>query len=271
MNKKIGLIAGNGRFPVLFVKSAKDQGVEVVAICIRQDTDKKVAKLAEKSHWVNVWEFQKIFEIFKAEGITSVAMAGQISPYLLFRCRKKFDKELTSLLSTLSNKKADTIFGKIADKLKENNIELIDSTIYVKEHLPGMGVLSKRAPDSREQNDIKLGFHTAKHIGEIDIGQTVAVKDGCILAVEAFEGTDNAIKRAGKLGGQGVVVVKTAKPNQDMRFDVPLIGTRTIKTAIGSGVSCLAFEADKTLMLDRDECLVLADKNNLAIVAVEKD
>lgn len=268
MTERLGLIAGNGRFPLLFAQQAKNQGKNLVAVCIRQDTSGSINKLVDKSYWINVGELKKLIDIFKKEKIDKVVMAGQISPYLLFKMRSKFDDELKSLLKSIKDKRADSIFNAVAQKLSSSGIELIDSTLFLKDLMPNQGVLTKREPTNQEKEDIRLGFKTAKHLGSIDIGQTVVVKDGAILAVEAFEGTDAAILRGAILGGSGVVVAKASKPTQDMRFDVPLVGLRTINRIIKVKAACLAIEANKTLILDKQECINLANKRNISIVAV---
>lgn len=266
--EKIGLIAGNRRFPIVLSQGAKKSKYYIVAVAIKGDTSRSLKKYVDKIYWINLNEFNRLFEIFKSEGITKIVMAGQISPHRLFSKEVTKNEELKNLLSSIENKKADTIFGAIAERLKEAGFELIDSTTFIKDLLPKKGALTKREPNFNEWEDIYFGFDLAKEIAYLDIGQTVAVKDKAIVAVEALEGTDRLIRRAGEITPGGFAVVKVSKPTQDMRFDIPVIGLNTVKNIIKAKASCLAIEADKTLFLDKEVSVVLADKNNISIVAV---
>ena len=266
--ERIGLIAGNRKFPLLFCEGAKKKGYYVVAVAIKGETSSEIKKSADKVYWLKLSEFKRMFDIFKAEGIKNVVMAGQISPRRLFSREVVNNQDIQQILSSIKNKKADTIFGAIADKLKDAGFELLDSTIFVKDSLPQRGRLTECEPDSLVLEDVRFGLELAKAIGALDIGQTVAVKDKAIVAVEALEGTDNLIRRAGKIVRGGITVVKVAKPKQDMRFDIPVIGLNTIKRLIKAGAKCLAIEADKTLFIDREASVRLAEKKGIAIVAV---
>jgi hypothetical protein len=266
--EKIGLIAGNRRFPIIFSQGAKKRNYYLVAIAIKGETDSGLKKYVDKIYWLTLKEFPRMFEIFKAEGITSVIMAGQISPRHLFSKDINKNEELKNLLASLKDKRADTIFGAIADRLKEAGLKLMDSTTFVEEHLPKKGTLTNREPNFDEWEDIYFGFDLAKAIAAFDIGQTVAVKDRAIVAVEALEGTDNLIKRAGRIARRGITVVKVSKPKQDMRFDIPVVGLNTVKNLVNIGAACLAIEAAKTLFIDQEPSVQLADKNNISIVAV---
>ena len=265
---KIGLIAGNRKFPLLFCKGAKKKDYYIVAVAIRGETSPQIERLADKVYWLKLKEFKRMFGIFKGEGVKNVVMAGQISPHRLFSREVIHSQDIQEILKSIKNKKADTIFGAIADKLKGEGLELLDSTIFIKDSLATKGVLTKNEPDLAAWEDIKFGLELAKAIGALDIGQTVAVKDKAIVAVEALEGTDNLIKRAGKIVRGGITIVKVAKPKQDMRFDIPVIGLNTIKRLISSGAKCLAIEADKTLFIDREISVKLAEKRGISIVAV---
>ena len=265
---KIGLIAGNRKFPLIFSACAKKQGRYVVAVAIKKDTNPKINKIADKVYWLGLDEFSRLFEVFKKEGVTNVVMAGQISPRRLFGKEIGKDPILKNLLLEMKNKKADTIFGGIAKKLKDEGLELLDSTIFVSEYLPKKGVLTKSEPAPEVKEDIVFGFELAKAIGSLDIGQTVAVKNKAIVAVEAFEGTDNLIRRSGKLAGKGLTIVKVSKPKQDMRFDIPVIGYNTVKNLVKVHAHCLAIEAEKTLFIDKEKSLQLADRFGISIVAV---
>ncbi len=264
----IGLIAGNRKFPLLVAQGARREGCRVTALAIKGETSPRLKSLVDKIYWIALRDFSRMFDIFKQEGITRAVMAGQVSPHRIFSREVQQDELLRSLLENISNKKADTIFAAIARKLQEAGITLLDSSRYVKEHLPDKGVLTRRQPDAALWEDIHFGFELAKAVGGLDIGQTVAVRNKAIVAVEAFEGTDNLIRRAGVLARGGITVVKVSKPNQDMRFDIPVVGLKTIKSLIAAGARCLALEAKKTLFIDRQESLACADKRKLVVVAV---
>lgn len=266
--EKIGLIAGNRRFPFVFSEAAKRKGYYIVAIAIKGDTSIRLKSLVDKIYWISLGEFRRVFEIFKNEGVKKIIMAGQISPLKIFSKEIEKDEELKKLFGNIKNKKADTIFLAIAEKLRESGFELMDSTTFLEELLPKKGVLTSRTPTFGEWDDVYFGFDLAKEIAYLDIGQTVAVMDKAVVAVEALEGTDNLIRRAGMITRGGCVVVKVSKPKQDMRFDIPVVGLNTIKNLIKAGVTCLAIEAGKTLFIDRFESVALANKKRIAIVAI---
>lgn len=266
--EKIGLIAGNRKFPIVFAQKAKLAGYYVVSVAIKGDTSRRLKNYVDKIYWVKVEEFKKIFEIFKREQLVKIVMAGQINPRHLFNPKVTNSKDVKILLENIKDKKADTIFGYIADELGDNGFELLDSTIFIKDLLPKKSTLTKRQPDFREWQDIYFGLETAKQMGLLDIGQTVAIKNKAVVAVEAMEGTDALIRRAGKIARKGVVIVKVSKPKQDMRFDIPVVGLKTVNNLVSSGVSSLAIEADKTLFIDREPALKLADRKGISIVAI---
>jgi hypothetical protein len=266
--EKIGLICGSGGFPFLFAKEAKERGVEVIAIAVKGNTSFRISHYVKKIFWLRLSEFKKISHIFKEEKISKAVMAGQINPRCLFSKKDNFGPELKELLENIRDKKADTIFSAIADKLKDEGIELMSSLSFLSNYVPEKSVLTKREPTKKEWEDIYFGLELAKKIAGLDIGQTVVVKEKAILAVEALEGTDLTIIRGGLLGRRDAVVVKVSKPNQDMRFDVPVIGLRTIRTLIKAKIKCLAIEAGKTLLLDKDKSIRLADKKDISIVAL---
>lgn len=266
--EKIGLIAGNRKFPIVFSEAAKKKNFYIVAIAIKGDTSFKLRKYVDKIYWIGLNEFHKVFQIFKAEGINKIVMAGQISPRRLFSKEVEQDQELKDLLKSIKDKKADTIFKAIAERLRGSGFELLDSTTFIEDLLPKKGTLTKREPNFNEWEDIYFGLDLAKEIAYLDIGQTVAVKDKAIVAVEALEGTDNLIRRAGKITQGKIAVVKVSKPKQDMRFDIPVVGLNTVKNLIKAGATCLAIEADKTLFIDKAKSIELADKKGISIVAV---
>ncbi len=266
--EKIGLIAGNRKFPLLFCEAAKRKGYSVIAIAIKGETSAKIRKLADKVYWLNLAEFERIFEIFNSEGVKKIVMAGQVSPARLFSREVRNSEIIQQILSKIKNKKADSIFGAIAERLEERGLNLMDSHTFVEDLMAKKGALTQTKPDPLTQEDINFGFELAKCVAALDIGQSVAVKDKAIVAVEALEGTDNLIRRAGKIYHGGITVVKVAKPKQDMRFDIPVVGLRTIQNLIRAGAKCLAIEADKTLFIDREASLRLAEKKGIAIVGV---
>lgn len=265
--KKIGLIAGNGKFPLLFARAALRRDLEVVAIAIKKDTSYWITPLVKKVYWLSLKDYARMFDIFKDEGIQKVIMAGQVNPQNLFY-RDVGDEALKQLLSAIKDKRPDTVFSAVADTLAAHSIELLDSTLFLEEFLPEKGTLTKTKPDAKTWNDVQFGFDMAKRVAALDIGQTLVVKNGAIVAVEAIEGTDAAILRGGKISNGGVVVIKVSKPDQDMRFDIPVVGPRTVKILNKVHAKCLAIEAHKTLVIDRELCIKDADRNNIAIVAL---
>jgi hypothetical protein len=266
--ERLGLIAGNRKLPFLVAQTAKKNNYNVVALAVKGDTSFGLKRFVDKIYWVGLDEFGKMFEVFRKEEIKKVVMAGQISPHRLFSREIHKNKELKNLLSSLKDKRADTIFGAVAGKLKEAGFELVNCAAFLKDFMPGKGTLTGIEPDFALWEDIYFGLHLAKSIASLDIGQTVAVKDKAIVAVEALEGTDNLIWRSGKIAGSGISVVKVSKPNQDMRFDIPVVGLNTVKNLIKAHAKCLAIEAQKTVFIDRQESAELADKNGIAVVAV---
>lgn len=265
--EQLGLIAGNGKFPVLFARAAKLKNIKVVAAGIRGDTVFYLPFLVDRFAWFRAGELRKLFVYFKQAGVRHVIMAGQVNPNNLFDRGVKMDEEFRELFAALEDRKADTIFKAVADRLRANGLELLDSTILVRDHLAPKGTLTQRAPTTGELEDIQFGLTIAKLMGGIDIGQTVVVKDKAIVAIEAMEGTDRAIARGCAIARQGAVVVKTSKPNQDDRFDVPVIGPKTIQTMAAFKGGCLAIEAGKTIMIDRNKTIQLANQARICIVA----
>lgn len=264
--EKIGLIAGRGNFPLLFAQQAKIAGYRLVAVGIKRNTRPRIRKYVDILHWIEVREFNRIIGIFKKEDVSKVAMAGQINPYFLFNPKIMACAQVEAFFGKIEDRRADTVFRAFVDKLQEAHFELLNSTIFLSAYMPQESVLTRRNPDDEEYKDIRFGFKIAKHLGSMDIGQSVCVKNGVILAVESIEGTDNTIKRAAGLARSSVVLVKTSKPSQDMRFDVPVVGLKTIRN-LPQG-SCLAIEAGKALFLDQNEALRLAEKKDIAILAV---
>lgn len=278
---KLGLIAGNGRFPFLLLEAARASGAEVVVAAIQEETDPEMNERAAadpgvRVHWLSLGELSRLIETFHQEGVTRAVMAGQVRHKQIFSGIRP-DWRLAKLLLSLRTRNTNMLLGAIARVLGDEGIELISSTSYLEPLLAPSGVLTRRAPDEAEQNDITYGREVARAIAGFDLGQTVVVGAQACVAIEAMEGTDATIERAGALMrtledeastlSRRLTVIKVAKPKQDMRFDVPVIGLRTIQTMIDAGATCLAIEADRTLIFDQDAVLAHADAAGIAIVA----
>jgi DUF1009 family protein len=265
---KFGLIAGNGNFPFLVVEGARKQGASLSVVAIKEETDKRIEQSAEKVVWVGIGQLGKMISFFKQEGVERVIMAGQVKHVQIFSGALP-DLRMIKMLWNLPQRNTDSLIGGIADELAKENIELIDSTYFIRENLAQKGVLTKRKPDETEQGNIEYGLRVANEIARLDLGQTIVVRAKACVAIEAMEGTDAVIKRAGELAKGKLTVVKVSKPNQDMRFDVPVVGVPTIETMIEAGATCLCLTAGKTLVFDREEMLALAERNKISIVVVD--
>ena len=279
---KLGLIAGNGRFPFLLLDAARAQGFSVTVAAIREETDPEInhrAAIDEKIsvHWLSLGELSRLIDIFHKEGVSMAVMAGQVKHKQIFSSIRP-DWRLAKLLLNLRTRNTDMLLGAVAKVLGDEGIELISSTAFLEPLLAREGVLTRRAPDEEERKNIEYGLSVAQSVAGFDIGQTVVVAAQACVAVEAMEGTDAAIERAGALMRtldeeastlqRHLTVVKVAKPKQDMRFDVPVIGMRTVEGMIAAGATCLSLEAGRTLLFDRDALLSRADQAGIAIVAV---
>lgn len=266
---KIGLIAGSKRFPLIFAQAARVKGYEVVVFAVKGDAARSIGRCADKVVWLGLSEFGRLGELMRREGITEAVMAGQIKPRRLFSAEVMRDAGLRELLHGIKDNRADTIFSAVIGHLeKSGGVRFLNSTLFLEDMLPARGLLCGPEPSARQLEDIDFGFKLAKEAAGLDIGQTVAVKSKAIVGIEAFEGTDNLIRRAGKLSGRGFTVVKVSKPRQDPRFDIPVVGMGTVKTLLRCGAGCLAIEAGKTLFIDKEASLPLAQKNGLIITAV---
>lgn len=264
----LGIIAGRGAYPRLLADSARKQGVgRLFSVAFKKETDPILEKYCDEVVWLPLGQLEAMIEAFRTSGVRHAVMAGQITPTHLFTVR--VDARMVALLKRLKARNAETIFGAVADELKQVGIELMPASLFMEHTMPEPGVLSARKPTSEEEADIALGLGVAKTTSGLDIGQTVILKQGTIIAVEAFEGTDAAIARAGKLAGPGTVVVKVAKRGHDMRFDIPVIGEHTIKSLKNVRASALAVEARRTILLDREAVLKQADRIGLCVVAVD--
>lgn len=265
---ELGLIAGSRKFPLIFARAARDRGYKVVAFAVRGDAWRAINKCADKVVWLRLREFGRLGDIMKREGINEVVMAGQISPGRLFSSEVMRDAGLREVFAGMKDKRADTIFSTVIRHLEKSGVKFLDSTAFLGEMMPERGLLCGPEPSPEQSKDIEFGFKLAKEVAGFDIGQTVAVKSGAIVGVEAFEGTDNLIRRAGKIAGRGFTVVKVSKPRQDPRFDVPVVGLCTVKTLLRCGAACLAIEAGKTLFIDKEASLAFAERKGLIITAV---
>ncbi len=283
---KLGLIAGNGRFPFLVLDAARAHSLTVVVAAIKEETDPEITARAKQDphihlHWLSLGELSKLIDTFKAEGVTRATMAGQVKHKQIFSSIRP-DWRLAKLLLNLRTRNTDMLLGAIAKVLADEGIQLISSTEYLDPLLAKPGVLTARAPDAEEQNDIAYGRTVARGLATWDLGQTVVIAARACVAVEAMEGTDATIARAGALfrtiddpssmGGdttlrRSLTVVKVAKPNQDMRFDVPVIGVSTIETMREAGATCLSLEAGRTLLFDPPAIIAAADAAQIAIFA----
>jgi UDP-2,3-diacylglucosamine hydrolase len=296
-NKKLGLIAGNGNFPLLLLDAARAQGAQVVVAAIREETSHLIENRgAAAVHWLSLGELGKLIDTFKREGVSTAIMAGQVKHKQIFSAIRP-DWRLAKVLFSLGTRNTDSLIGAVAKVLEDEGIRLISSTSYLEPLLAKPGVRTRRAPGEAEQKNIDYGRQVARHLAQYDIGQTVVIAESACVAVEAMEGTDATILRAGEImksaahstptranparvgdpgahEGESVLsraltVVKVAKPNQDMRFDVPVIGVKTIETMQRAGATCLAVDAGKCLFLDGDKIVQAADEAGIAIVAEE--
>jgi len=264
---KFGLIAGNGKFPFLVVEGAKKQGASLAVVAIKEETDKRIEEIAEKIVWVGIGQLGKMISFFKKEAVEKAIMAGQVKHVQIFSGALP-DLRMVKMLWNLPQRNTDALIGGIADEMLKENIELIDSTYFIQDQLAREGVLTRRKPDETERGNIEYGLRVANEIARLDLGQTIVVRAKACVAIEAMEGTDAVIKRAGELAKGKLTVIKVAKPNQDMRFDVPVVGVPTIQTMIESSANCLCLTAGKTLIFDKEEMLELANRNNISIVAI---
>ncbi|MGC8744558.1 MAG: LpxI family protein [Verrucomicrobiia bacterium] len=270
--KEIGIIAGNRSLPVTFARAARSLGAaRLVAVAFEGETEPELARYVDDIVWIKVGQLGRLIDAFKSRGIKKCVMVGQIAPKNLFDLRP--DLRAAMLLLRLKEKNAHTIFGAIADELQKDGIELIEATPWLKSIMPEAGFRIGMKLNKGQMEDVIYGFKIAKAVSRLDIGQTVVVKSGVVLAVEAFEGTDAAIARGGRLAGKdgGAIVVKVAKENHDMRFDIPCIGLQTVKNCIENGVCALAIEANKTLILDLEEIKSFLKNNPFGLLTVNEE
>jgi DUF1009 family protein len=263
----LGLIAGNGRFPFLVAGEARRAGRRVVAVAIQEEASPELAAEVDEIHWVSLGQLGKAIAALRGAGATEAVMAGQVKHRQIFSGVVP-DLTLMSVLARLAFKNTDSLIGGVADALKREGISLRSSTELLAAHMATEGPMTRRKPSRDEQKDIEYGRAVARHLAAMDLGQTVVVKDRAAVALEAMEGTDEVIRRAGSLAGPGTVVVKVAKPKQDMRFDVPVVGPGTLLAMREAGAKALAVEAGRTLLLDRPALLAEADRDGLCVVGI---
>ncbi|HHT9128028.1 MAG TPA: LpxI family protein [Candidatus Wujingus californicus] len=271
--EKLGLIAGNGRFPILFAKGARENKIPIIAVGIEGETSPEIEQYVEKLYWIGVAQVGKLIKIFKNEKITKAVMAGGLTKTNMFPSLRniRFFPDLRTINLWYKNvKRRDdhSLLGAVADELLKDGIELQNSTLYVPQILTQKGVLTKKQPTEKEMEDINFGWHVAKEIARLGIGQCIVVKEKVVLAVEALEGTDETIRRGSNLGKDNIIVIKVSKHDFDPRFDIPTVGLETIKTLKESSASVLALEAEKTIILDIEETIEAADNARISIIGI---
>src|SRR5271155_5220259 len=262
-----GLIAGNGDFPFLVLEGARSRGIEMAVIAIREEASPALEQASKRLHWISLGELGRGIDLLHKEGVKRAVMAGQVKHNKIFSSIRP-DWRLAKLLFSLPSKNTNSLIGAVARVLSDEGIELVDSTKFLGPLLPAPGVLTRRAPTEDESADIEYGRQVARQIAGLDLGQTVVIRDRACVAIEAMEGTDETIERAARIaGGQRLVVVKVSKPKQDMRFDVPVVGLKTIEVMRQSNATALAIDARKTLLFDRAALIQAADEAHIAIQA----
>jgi DUF1009 family protein len=265
----LGLIAGNRNLPLIFARQARLQGVKrLVAVGFEGETDPALGELVDELVWLKVGQLSKLINAFTRRGITQCVMAGQVAPKNLYDLRP--DLRAMGVLLRLKEKNAHTIFGAIADELKKDGVELVEGIPWLRPLMPGSGFYLGPKLSTEQHQDVQFGYGIAKATARLEIGQTVVVKKGTVLAVEAFEGTDKCLARGGELAGGsgGAVAVKVARENHDFRFDIPCIGPQTLQTCAAARIAVIGFESGKALLLEQEACVQLAGKNNISMVAV---
>jgi len=268
MTETIGLIAGNGRFPLIFAETAKREGVRVIAVAHRGETDEAIDQVVDSVTWVRIGELGKMIRTFRDAGVRRAVMAGGLSKAGVFRGGRP-DLRGAMFLARLRSFRDDALLRAVAGEFESDGIAIVPSTTFLATIVTHTGQLGRHAPKRKQWADIAYGYRVAKEIGRFDVGQSIVVRGGVALAIEGMEGTDACIRRGAELGHAAVVVVKVAKPGQDLRFDVPAVGPKTIVTMKESGAQALALEAERTILLDRTELLAVADAAGIAVVGVD--
>lgn len=265
---RIGLLAGSGNLPLIFTRSAKEKGDTVIVFGLKGITDGTIEKLADRTHWLDWGSMQKALFLLATERIGSVVMLGKLKKGLFFKNEEALDEQAKNVLKKIQDKKDSAIFGEAAKILGKLGVKIIDPTLYLKNLIPEKGVITNNRPSEIEDEDIKYGSSIAKKLAGFEIGQAVVVKNKTVIAVETLEGTDGTILRAGNLTDGGFTVIKMARPDQDMRFDIPVVGIDTIRAIVKARGRVLAMESGKMFLLDREDVIKFADGNNISIVAL---
>lgn len=267
---KYGLIAGNGRFPFLVLEGAREQGIDMVVAAIKEETAPEIERHAARVEWIGVGQLGRLIRFFKRERVTHAIMAGQVKHRQIFRVNALPDLRMVKMLARVPTKNTDSLIGAVADELAIEGITLVESTTLLESFLAREGVLTRRKPGKEERADFDYGLEVAREIARLDLGQTLCVKDRAIIAVEAMEGTDAVIARAGEItGSRPFVVIKVAKPGQDMRFDVPVIGVPTIEAMRHAGATGIHITSNKTLLFDKRQLVELADQAGICVMSGE--
>ena len=266
--ERIGLLAGAGKLPVECAKAAKLLGYEVYAVALLPETDAELKECTADCQSISIAHLDAVLNYLKEHQVSKVTMIGKVTKELLFSGKVQPDARMLKLIMELPDRKDDTIMMMFVRELAKAGIQAFDQTALIRRLMPNRGVITKREPTAEERKDMEFGFRMAKEIGRLDVGQTAVVKNMAVMALEAIEGTDACIHRGGQLARGGAVVAKVAKPQQDDRFDVPTVGLATIQSMVDVGATALAIEADKTLLVEREEMLALAEANNITIAAI---
>lgn len=262
----LGIIAGNGVYPKTLATAARKAGVKkIVVAAFRDETDRAIEKQSDVVEWLRVGQLGRLLKFFREQDVHCAIMAGQIAPKNLFDLRP--DVKALVVLAKLKQRNAESIFSAIADELGKAEVQLLSATTFLEDDLAKTGLIAGSKLSRTEEEDVELGWAVAKEIARLDIGQTIIVKNGTVLAVEAFEGTNDAIRRGGALAREGAIMIKVAKPKQDMRFDVPVIGVETLKVASDAKLRVIAVESGKTLLLERDKVVELAQQGKISLIA----
>ncbi len=266
--QKLVIIAGSGSYPRLIVEGAKRAGVpQVDVVAIKSSTARATWKAADNVHWIAIGSIAEGIRWCGENGYDGAILAGQVNPLSLFRGR--FDPDVKRWLSGLQVKTAHTIFGKLSEKFADVGVPILPASLYMEDHIPGVGPLTGRKLTESEESDVRHAVEVARDVGRHDVGQTVMVKSGMVLAVEAFEGTNAAIRRGGRLGGRGAIVFKAAREGHDMRFDIPVVGLKTLKVMKRAGATALAFQAGRLILLDRERVVEFAKDHGIAMVGID--
>jgi len=264
----LGLIAGNGRFPFLVARGARRAGRRIVAVAIREEAAPEIEAEADETHWVSLGQLGRCIEALRASGVHEAVMAGQVKHRQIFSGIVP-DLKLLGVLARLAVKNTDGLIGGVAEALAREGITLLSSVQFLADQMATNGAMTRRSPSAAERKDIDYGNTVARAVAGLDLGQTAVVKNGAAVAIEAMEGTDETIRRAGRIAGRGCVVVKVAKPRQDMRFDVPVVGDGTLTAMAEAGSGVLAVDAEKTLLIERESFLAAADRSGIAVWGIE--